>query len=59
MDFLTLIFWAVIVIASLVWYAALLFTIGARAGREVLAMRERLSQRAGQAPPPTPPSILH
>jgi hypothetical protein len=38
-------FWAVVVFASIAWYGFLLFYVGAKGGREILAMMVRLRAR--------------
>lgn len=39
------IFWAVLIFASIVWYAYLVFYIGFKAGREIHALTKTLSRR--------------
>ena len=39
------IFWAVLLFASIVWYGYLVFYIGYKAGREILALMKTLSER--------------
>ena len=39
------IFWAVLIFASITWYGYLVFYIGLRAGREIRALAKTLSKR--------------
>jgi hypothetical protein len=39
------IFWTVLIFASIAWYAYLIFHIGAKAGREIRALTRTLSRR--------------
>jgi hypothetical protein len=38
-------FWTAVVFASIVWYAALLFLVGFKGGREILRMARSLADR--------------
>ncbi len=38
-------FWMCLILASLLWYAFLLFYVGIKGGREVAALGRNLSQR--------------
>jgi len=38
-------FWAVMIFASIAWYAILLFTVGIKGGYEIVHMARSLSQR--------------
>jgi len=38
-------FWAVMIFASIGWYATLLFTVGIKGGYEIVRMTRSLSQR--------------
>lgn len=44
------VFWAVVVFGSIVWYAFLLFAIGYKAGREIVLLTRKLA--AASAPGP-------
>jgi len=35
MDILLIVFWSVLIIASIFWYGGLVFAVGIKAGREV------------------------
>ncbi|MBI3852767.1 MAG: hypothetical protein HY298_21135 [Verrucomicrobia bacterium] len=45
MFILSIVFWTLIVFASIAWYAFLLFYVGAKAGREIKAMTKTLEDR--------------
>jgi hypothetical protein len=50
-------FWMGLILASIFWYAFLLFYVGIKGGREVTALGRNLSQRPqseDQAVPPDP-----
>ena len=48
---LFLIFWTVMIFASIVWYGFLLFYVGFKGGRELREMTRTLSQRGGDDQP--------
>jgi hypothetical protein len=39
------IFWSVLIFASIAWYGFLVFYVGAKAAREILEMTRRLGKR--------------
>ncbi len=45
MRFLLAWFWMVLILASIVWYAFLLFYVGIKGGKEITALGRNLSQR--------------
>jgi len=45
MNHLFLIFWTVMIFASIVWYGFLLFYIGFKGGREIKAMTKTFSEQ--------------
>ncbi len=45
MRFLLAWFWMCLILASLLWYAFLLFYVGIKGGREMTALGRNLSQR--------------
>lgn len=46
MPFFWTTFWAVVVFGSIFWYAAMLFTVGFKAGREIGELAGRLGAQA-------------
>ncbi len=40
-------FWMSLIIASILWYAFLLFYVGIRGGREIVSLGRNLSRRPG------------
>jgi hypothetical protein len=45
MRFLLAWFWMCLILASILWYAFLLFYVGIKGGREIISLRRNLSQR--------------
>ncbi len=50
-----LLFWAVLIFASIAWYAFLVFYVGWKAGREVRELTRSLSAAASDTEPPAKP----
>lgn len=46
------IFWTALVLGSIAWYGFLVFYVGAKAGREIIAMTKTLGDRQEPEPPP-------
>lgn len=51
-----IIFWGVLIFASIIWYAFLLFYVGYKGGKDVLSMTDALRERnrAADGKPETP-----
>lgn len=45
MNSLFLVFWTVLIASSIAWYGFLVFYIGLKAGREILALMRTLADR--------------
>ena len=43
---LFVVFWTVMIFASIAWYGFLLFYVGIRGGREIIALTRTLDERA-------------
>ena len=54
MNQLFLIFWAVMIFTSLAWYFILIFYVGFKGGREIVALAKELGGRREVEPPETP-----
>jgi hypothetical protein len=52
MNTLFILFWAVLIFASIAWYAFLLFYIGVKGGKEIGTMARALQARPENAPAP-------
>jgi len=52
MRFLLAWFWMALILASVVWYAFLLFYVGIKGGKEITALGRNLSQRQHRADEP-------
>ena len=48
MNDLFLIFWSVMIFASIAWYGFLLFYVGFKGGREIIAMTNAFDKRDAQ-----------
>ncbi|QYM78208.1 hypothetical protein K0B96_12975 [Horticoccus luteus] len=46
MNHFAVIFWVVLIVASIAWYGFLVFYIGVKAGREILALTKSLDATA-------------
>ena len=46
------VFWSVMIFASIAWYGFLIFYVGYKGGREIRAMTRALQQRADGEPRP-------
>jgi hypothetical protein len=51
---LFLLFWSVMIFASIAWYGFLLFYVGFKGGREIIAMAKAFDQRDAQEKKPKP-----
>ena len=51
MDVLLAWFWMGLILASIFWYAFLLFYVGIKGGTEIIALRRNLSERPGDKDP--------
>jgi hypothetical protein len=51
---LFLLFWSVMIFASIGWYGFLLFYIGFKGGREIISMTKAFDQRDAQEKKPGP-----
>jgi len=45
-------FWMGLILASILWYAFLLFYVGIKGGSEIISLRRNLSQRPGSEDEP-------
>jgi hypothetical protein len=54
MNDLFLLFWSVMIFASIAWYGFLLFYVGFKGGREIIAMTKAFDQRDAQEKKPGP-----
>jgi len=52
MNDLFLLFWSVMIFASIAWYGFLLFYVGFKGGREIIAMNKAFDQRDAQEKKP-------
>ncbi|MEW6160282.1 MAG: hypothetical protein AB1813_22845 [Verrucomicrobiota bacterium] len=48
MTTIFLVFWTLMIFASIAWYGFLLFYIGAKGGREIAALIRHLNERAAK-----------
>jgi hypothetical protein len=43
-----LVFWTVMIFASIAWYGFLLFYVGFKGGKEILALTKKLDERSSE-----------
>ncbi|NQU23672.1 MAG: hypothetical protein HQ567_20515 [Candidatus Nealsonbacteria bacterium] len=56
MNFVLICFWTLMIFASIIWYAVLLFYVGAKGGREIIRMTQKLEQRLQEDDGPAEPA---
>ena len=49
-----ILFWVILILASIAWYGFLVFYVGIKAGRDIRVLTKP-SSGAGKAPPDVPP----
>ena len=52
---LFVVFWTLMIFTSIAWYGFLLFYVGIKGGREIIALTKTLDQRAASDEGPKPP----
>jgi len=51
MTYFFVFFWTAMIFGSIAWFAALLFYVGAKGGREIVKLRRDLRERNDKGPP--------